>query len=284
MRAKETLKAAGALVGFYVAVLAVAFPLMLTVTLLCEGGLAATALSFSSIVIAALLVYAILLRLGWATEQMFRWPGAGTRRVRLAFRGFLVGALVGGLMAAGALTLAVVTRSAEVSLTGEPVTRLLVPAGSLALLLLVAALAEELLFRGYPLARLSAVFGRVGASLALAIVFALAHLFNPNVSPLGLVNIGLASLVLSAAFFTPGGLPAAWGVHWGWNAGLGLLVDAPVSGLEFDLPTVDFTPGEPVWLAGGEFGPEGGLVATLAMAVTLAWLVHRNAGTMEDRS
>ena len=118
----------------------------------------------------------------------------------------------------------------------------------------------------------------------LAIVFALAHLFNPNVSTLGLVNIGLASLVLSAAFFTPGGLPAAWGVHWGWNAGLGLLADAPVSGLEFDLPVVDFTPGEPVWLAGGSFGPEGGLVATLVMMVVLAWLAHRNAQTMEDHS
>ena len=281
---KRVLRAVGAIVAFYLAVLAVAFPMMLGVVVIWGEGTLSPGVSFGSLAIAALVVYTLLLKLGWATERMLGWPEAGRRGVRLVFRAFAFGAAVGCLMAAVALTLAFTAGSARVSFTGESLAGFVVSAGSLALLLLVAALAEELLFRGYPLARLSAVLGKVGASIALAIVFALAHLFNPNVSTLGLVNIGLAALVLSAAFFTPGGLAAAWGLHWGWNAGLGLLADAPVSGLQFDLPALDFSTGEPVWLTGGRFGPEGGLVATVAMVVVLVWLTRNDAQTTEDHS
>ncbi|MEE8572380.1 MAG: CPBP family intramembrane glutamic endopeptidase, partial [Gemmatimonadota bacterium] len=128
------------------------------------------------------------------------------------------------------------------------------------------------LFRGYPLARLAVPLGKVGASVALAVVFAGAHLTNPEVSTLGLVNIGLASLVLSAAFFTPGGLPLAWGVHLGWNGGLALGADAPVSGLTFDIPALEFVTERSAWVTGGSFGPEGGIAASVAMAVALIWL------------
>ncbi|UCG88807.1 MAG: CPBP family intramembrane metalloprotease [Gemmatimonadota bacterium] len=281
---RAIVRAVGALVGFYLAVLALAFPLLLGTALILGGGVFTTGVSFAAVSLAALVVYVLLWKLGWGSKRMFGWPGVGWQGVRLAFRAFAFGTAIGCFMAAAALTLALTAGSARVSLTGESVTQFAVTAGSLALLLLVAALSEELLFRGYPLSRLSAVLGKAGASVVLAIAFALAHLFNPSVSALGLVNIGLASLVLSAAFFTSGGLSAAWGLHWGWNAGLALLADAPVSGLEFDLPALDFTAGEPMWLTGGRFGPEGGLVATAAMAVVLVWLTRKNAQTTEDYS
>jgi membrane protease YdiL (CAAX protease family) len=143
--------------------------------------------------------------------------------------------------------------------------------------LVVAALAEELLFRGFPLARLAEPLTRVGASVLLAIVFAAAHLANPDVSTLGLVNLILASLMLSAAFFAPGGLPLAWGVHWGWNGGLALGADAPVSGLTFDLPALEFDTGRVPVVTGGAFGPEGGFAATATLAIALIWFGRRAA-------
>jgi membrane protease YdiL (CAAX protease family) len=277
---RAVLAAMGALVGFYVAVTALAFPLSLAAALVVgQEGVLAMASGSAAIVLAAVAVYAALMRLGWATRHM-----VGLRGAALASRPLALGVVIGLLMAAAAIALALAAGSARVVITGEPLLRFLPVAGSLALLLALAALAEELLFRGYPLARLAAVMGKTGASVLLAGVFALVHVWNPNVSALGLVNIALAALVLSAAFFTPGGLPAAWGVHWGWNAGLSLLADAPVSGVQFDLPALDFIPGEPAWLTGGRFGPEGGLVATLAMGVTLVWLVRKNVRTMEDQS
>jgi hypothetical protein len=40
---------------------------------------------------------------------------------------------------------------------------------------------------------------------------------------------------------------------------------APVSGLPFEIPWIEFNPGAPAWITGGPFGPEGGLLATVAL-------------------
>ncbi len=140
------------------------------------------------------------------------------------------------------------------------------------LLLAPAALVEELMFRGVGQVVLARAFGRVPAVLALSGVFALAHLLNPNSTALGLVNIALAGVFLGLAFYAPGGIWTAWGAHLGWNATLAAF-DAPVSGLPFPIPLIDYAPGAPQWLTGGSFGPEGGLVATVAilLATAAAW-------------
>jgi membrane protease YdiL (CAAX protease family) len=149
--------------------------------------------------------------------------------------------------------------------------RLLAVAAPLAAGLAGAAVLEELLFRGFPLSRLARGLGRVVAAVVLAVVFAWAHLRNPAVSGIGLANIGLASLLLAAAFLTAGGLGTAVGLHLGWNAGLVFGADAPVSGLRFGLPGLEFAPGPREWWTGGSFGPEGGLAATIVLGIALAW-------------
>jgi hypothetical protein len=127
------------------------------------------------------------------------------------------------------------------------------------------------MFRGIPLVLLAAVIGRGTALVLVAgLVFALFHSLNPGITPLGLGNIALAGIFLGVAFYAPGGLWTAFGAHLGWNATLAAL-DAPVSGLPFSIPFIDYRAGEPVWLSGGHFGPEGGLLATVA--ITLALLV-----------
>lgn len=148
-----------------------------------------------------------------------------------------------------------------------------------------AALLEELLFRGFPLSRLAGGMGRVAAALVLAVLFAWAHLRNPAVSGIGLANIGLASLLLAAAFCTGGGLGTAAGLHLGWNAGLVFGADAPVSGLRFGLPGLEFVPGARVWWTGGSFGPEGGLAATLVLGAAVGWWTRTAArdGVQRER-
>lgn len=272
-------RALGAAVGFYLAVAALAVPALLFVPDRWATGTAGIVATAAVIVTSVVAVCGAQVRLGWAS-----WGMIGVPRLGVGVRGLAVGTGIGAVMAVSTLALAGLVGSASVSFTGEPLIAFFKEAVRLGLLLLLAALSEELLFRGYPLARLSQAVGKVRGSMTLAVAFALAHLWNPDVSGMGLVNIGLASLVLSAAFFTPGGLAAAWGVHWGWNAGLALLADAPVSGIRFELPTLEFSPGGPPWLTGGGFGPEGGLAATLAMIPALAWLVRINARSREDRS
>lgn len=189
-------------------------------------------------------------RMGWRPPPPGSWSGQ-----------WLKGAGLGAGMAAVAIALSVVAVGAAVQLTPNRAAFLPV-AGPLAVGVLAAALSEELMFRGYPLRRLSDGVGPVTAVALLAVGFGAAHLGNPSVAAFGAVNIALAAVWLSVAFFA-GGLALAWGLHFGWNATLGLVFDAPVSGWTFDVPGVDYLPGRHAWLDGGSFGPEGGLVGTL---------------------
>jgi membrane protease YdiL (CAAX protease family) len=194
--------------------------------------------------------------------------------------GFGLGLIAGGLAAGAGLAIATLVGGAEWSRDSGTAGDY---AGTVATTLVVlapAALAEEVLFRGVPLVALSRAFGRGTAIVLVAVAFALAHVANPNVTSLAIGNIALAGVFLGLAFYAPGGIWTAWGAHLGWNGMLAAL-DAPVSGVPFRIPFIDYDPGSPAWLTGGAFGPEGGLASTLAL--TIAVLVARRwAG--KDRS
>jgi membrane protease YdiL (CAAX protease family) len=138
-------------------------------------------------------------------------------------------------------------------------------------LLGIAAAAEEAVFRGYPF---QLIVRAAGAPLAVALgstLFTWAHTQNPNVSTFGLINIFLASVMLSVAYLVTKSLWFATAIHLGWNWSMASLIDLPVSGLEyFDTPLYEAYQSGPVWFTGGNFGPEGGLAGTIGIAVALA--------------
>jgi membrane protease YdiL (CAAX protease family) len=193
-------------------------------------------------------------------------------------RGFGAGLVLGILPAAVAMVLGVVAGGAAWEPDRGSLTEYLGRVAVILLILAPAALAEEVIFRGVPLVLLSRVLGRPAALVLLSIAFALAHVTNPDVTTRALGNIALAGILLSLAFYSPGGMWAAFGAHLGWNMTLAAL-GAPVSGLPFEIPFVDYSMGGPAWLTGGAFGPEGGLLSTVAItsAIVLAarW-VHRD--------
>ncbi len=190
-------------------------------------------------------------QLGWASSVR----GKGFARG-------LVGAM---LMALAAMLVAVAFGGARWLHDTGGVVDYLRSAGGTFLVLAPAALAEEVAFRGLPLVLLASVFGRGAAIVVMSLIFGLAHGLNPEVTPLAIGNVALAGVFLSLAFYAPGGIWTAWGAHLGWNAALAAL-DAPVSGLPFRIPLIDFDPGTVTWLTGGAFGPEGGVAATVALA------------------
>jgi len=189
-----------------------------------------------------------------------------------AGRGFGLGFLLGAVPASLALLLSTVVGPARWASDQGDLAGYATQVALTGLLLAPAALLEEVMFRGVAQVVLARAIGRLPAILALAGTFALAHIFNPNGTPLALLNIALAGLLLGLAFYAPGGIWTAWGAHLGWNATLAAL-DAPVSGLPFAIPFIDYLPGTPTWLTGGDFGPEGGLLATIviALASVTAW-------------
>ena len=199
----------------------------------------------------------------------------GTRVLRLTrrdffgapagrLRGFGWGAVLGVALAGLAMLLAVPLGHAAWRNDGGTVPQWLGTVLLTGLVMLPAAFAEELAFRGVPLITLSKGFGRGPAIVALALLFGLAHLDNEHVTVLALTNIALAGILLGVAFFTPARLWTSTGVHLGWNLTLAGLA-APVSGTPLPMPWLDYSMGGPRWLTGGVFGPEGGVLASLCI-------------------
>lgn len=134
----------------------------------------------------------------------------------------------------------------------------------------VAALAEEALYRGYPFQVLVRAAGPVLATVIASGLFALAHAHNPHVGGFALANIFVAGVALSVAYLRTRSLWFATAVHLGWNWTMTTLFDLPVSGLRlFNTPMYDPVLRGSSTLTGGAFGPEGGLVGTVALLMTL---------------
>lgn len=138
-------------------------------------------------------------------------------------------------------------------------------------LLLVAAFTEELLFRGYPFRVLHVRFGPVPAVVATSVAFGLVHGANPGVTPLALVNLTLAGVLLGVAYWRSGSLWFVTGLHFGWNwvmAASGL----PVSGLDVSVSGLEAAVTGPVLWTGGAFGPEGALMITFVTVLGTVWM------------
>ncbi len=134
-------------------------------------------------------------------------------------------------------------------------------------LLMVAALAEEALFRGYGLQTLArARLASTGVLLTCAL-FGFVHLANPNAVPgFTMANTALAGVWLGVAYLRTRSLWFPLGVHWGWNWALGWFFGLPISGAKIvSHPLLEASDTGPFWLTGGSYGVEGGLAGTIAM-------------------
>jgi len=224
-------------------------------------------LSEASIETGALLVaYGVLTWLIGVRVLKLGAADFGFAPVQRGLRGFGWGTLFGIGIAALAMALAVPLGHAAWRNDGGTILQWMGTVCFTGLILLPAAFAEELAFRGVPLIAISRGFGRVPALVVLAIFFGFAHLDNDHVTGLALANLALAGVLLGVAFFTPGGLWTSTGVHLGWNLTLAALA-APVSGTPLPMPWLDYSMGGPRWLTGGAFGPEGGVIATLCIVI-----------------
>ncbi len=129
----------------------------------------------------------------------------------------------------------------------------------------VQATTEEAVFRGYLLQVTGSQIPAWPAVLLGAIVFAAIH---PTANPFAMLNVGLVALFLSFLSLAQGSIWAAAGFHIGWNWAQGNLLGVPVSGLPREVAILALGPakGAAWWLSGGEFGIEGSVAATVALA------------------
>ena len=191
-------------------------------------------------------------------------------------RDLCVGSLIG--IASLALATVIATAGGGLSFTISGRAALLQVGQTLvfsAALFIIAALAEEALFRGYPLQTLTRANLAWLAVLLTSVPFAAVHLKNPNVAAgFTFINTSLAGVWLAVAYLRTRSLWFPLGVHWAWNWALGSLFGLPVSGIT-DLaphPLLHGTDLGPAWLTGGSYGIEGGVACTIALVISTVFI------------
>ena len=191
-------------------------------------------------------------------------------------RDLLVGSLIG--VASLSLATALATAGGGVSFTISARGALLQVGQTLifsAILFILAGLAEEALFRGYPLQTLTRAKLAWLAVFLTSVPFAAVHLKNPNVAAgFTFINTALAGVWLAIAYLRTRSLWFPMGVHWAWNWALGSLFGLPVSGIT-DLAPHSLLRGTelgPAWLTGGAYGIEGGLACTITLIVSTIFI------------
>jgi membrane protease YdiL (CAAX protease family) len=197
------------------------------------------------------------------------WLDRNAARPALLARGFVLGGLaiaIPSLLLLGVGWLRILPSvDAPLLSAGVRVTMLLLP----------AALYEELATRGYVFAVLRDAIGWRTALLAMSIVFGLLHLRNPGASAESVGLVILAGVFLGVVVIATRSLYAAWMAHFAWNWTMAVVLHTAVSGLPLESPDYRVVDAGPDWITGGVWGPEGGAAGGLGMLGGLAYLYAR---------
>jgi uncharacterized protein len=184
---------------------------------------------------------------------------------------FVVGSAIAGAMVTTCVLLIFVFGSLELRLNLNIAT--LRHTAAVLTMTLIAALLEELMFRGYPFQRLATGVGNIGAIILFSILFGAIHLSNPNASRLGFVNTIAIGIMFAIAYFRSGSLWLPFGLHFGWNFVLGVIFGLPVSGLMIFATFMHGTAHGPRWLTGGAYGIEASATATAIVVLSTILLI-----------
>ena len=133
----------------------------------------------------------------------------------------------------------------------------------------LAALAEEIAFRGYAFQCFERAVGPLGAALGFAAIYAILQALLPGASHASFaVSIALG-LVLSACYVRTRALWVSWGLNFAWKASRALIFGLALSGVTSHSPVVQGDPMGPFWLTGGAFGLDGSWLTFFVLLAAL---------------
>lgn len=141
----------------------------------------------------------------------------------------------------------------------------------------LAALAEEIAFRGYGFQRFVHAVGPVGAAAGFAAYYAIVQALVHGSSRASVAVSVALSLLLSTVYLRTRALWMSWGLNFGWKASRALLFGLAVSGVNSHSPVVQGDPMGPFWLTGGGFGLDASWLAfaVLLLALPVVFRVTR---------
>jgi membrane protease YdiL (CAAX protease family) len=133
----------------------------------------------------------------------------------------------------------------------------------------LAALAEEVAFRGYGFQRFADAVGPLGAALGFAAFYAIVQAMIPGANHASIAVSVVLSLLLSTAYLRTKALWVSWGVNFGWKASRALLFGLAVTGVNIHSPVVQGDPMGQFWVTGGGFGLDGSWVTFFVLLAAL---------------
>ena len=146
----------------------------------------------------------------------------------------------------------------------------------------LAALAEEIAFRGYAFQRLERAAGPMGAALGFAMLYAALQSVLPGASRASWAVSFVLALTLSICYLRTRALWMSWGVNFGWKASRALLFGLAVKGDGSHSPLVQGDPMVPRWLSGGAFGLDGSWLSLIVLLALLP-VVYRLTRDLDFR-
>jgi membrane protease YdiL (CAAX protease family) len=228
-------------------------------------------ISLASIVLATWIMLRRVDKLPWSTVGLDRAAASPTLVIKgLAFGGLTIGVACLLLLGTGMLR---IDQTIPGSWWGE--------AWRSTILFLPAAFFEELFIRGYAFAVLRRAAGWKLALIVTSVVFGLLHAWNPNPDAESILAVIVAGFFLGAIFLATRSLYAAGAAHFAWNWVMSGALHIAVSGIPSRDPDYRVVETGPDWLTGGQWGPEGGLAAVVAMFVAFFYLYGRYLRRME---
>lgn len=163
---------------------------------------------------------------------------------------------------------------------------MLVPMLKGILLFVGVAVSEEIYSRGYVQGLLRHHYGSTTAIVVSSILFALLHSMNPGMfsSPLPVINLIMAGVIMAVAREVTGGLWWPIGLHLTWNYFQGYIYGFNVSGTTRDYSLLHTVDQGPAWLSGGGFGIEGSAVSIvlLVLGTIAVYMIYRHKNKKFD--
>jgi membrane protease YdiL (CAAX protease family) len=133
------------------------------------------------------------------------------------------------------------------------------------ILIFFSALVEEVLFRFIPYTLWNDNI-TTKKIISISLFFSLFHLFNPNFSVIGIINIIIVGVFFSFLYLKNKSIILVTVIHALWNFSIGCVLGSNVSGLKV-VSLLKYSPQKSDFLSGGQFGFEGSIITTLIFLI-----------------
>ena len=138
----------------------------------------------------------------------------------------------------------------------------------------LAALAEEIAFRGYGFQCFARAVGPFGATIGFATIYAIVQRLTGGSGTASFATAFAFTALLSMAYLRTRALWVSWGINFGWKASQALIFGLAVRGVTSHSPVVQGDPMGPFWLTGAAYGLDGSWFAFIIFVAALIALAR----------